>query len=65
MGGGGVVGGLHESRPLRHLAEVAVGVVEELDGGDVGVWGDGKGALEACLVPEDAVRERECVCECE
>ena len=44
----------HQPCPLGHLSQVSEGVVEVLDGGDVGVRLEGEGELEARLVAEDA-----------
>ena len=44
----------HQPSPLSHLTEVSVGVVEVLDGRDVGVRLQVEGELEARLVSEDA-----------
>ena len=44
----------HEPCPLRHLAEVAVRVVEILHGGQVGLGAQHHRELEAGLVAEDA-----------
>ena len=44
----------HEPGPLRHLAEVAVRVVEVLHGGQVGLGAQHDRELEAGLVAEDA-----------
>lgn len=49
----------HTKTNLGHLAEMAVGCVEELDGAEVGVRGDGLRGLEARLVEgrEEAGRQ--------
>lgn len=51
----------HESRPLRHLTQVAVCVVEVFDGGDVGVGRDHKWRLQPGLVSEDTGWDRNVV----
>ena len=44
----------HQPGPLGHLSEVSEGVVEVLDGRDVGVGLQVEGELKARLVSEDA-----------
>ena len=44
----------HQPRPLSHLTEVPVGVVEVLDGRDVGLRLQVERELEPRLVSEDA-----------
>jgi len=49
-----ISGVMDQARPLCHLAEVTVGIVQILDGRDVGAKRQGPRRLKPCLIAENA-----------